>query len=217
MISPLRGGGKLADKIFNKYNITKEEREEVKNEIASGGGGGGSEEYKYYAIGGIERFEDIPEQIDNFTGIPLSSQSSKILQAVHFLYCEYYCFYMMDRFNTIFSKGYDNMSSAFKSSDNTSTPPYYLFYILIKLPINKKDYVIRTGYNNLKYQIDIKNIQDYYKYFYVFQSTLQYGDPSEEELNEAVNALMEALNPLIMEITEDKYNEVIEYYNNSVE
>lgn len=41
MISPLRGGGKLADKIFNKYNITKEEREEVKNEIANGGGGGG--------------------------------------------------------------------------------------------------------------------------------------------------------------------------------
>ena len=36
-----KGGGKLADKIFNKYNITKEEREEVKNEIANGGGGGG--------------------------------------------------------------------------------------------------------------------------------------------------------------------------------
>lgn len=51
MISPLRGGGKLADKIFNKYNITKEEREEVKNEIASGGGGGGeTSKYKYYAI-----------------------------------------------------------------------------------------------------------------------------------------------------------------------
>ena len=36
-----KGGGKLADKIFNKYNITREEREEVKNEIANGGGGGG--------------------------------------------------------------------------------------------------------------------------------------------------------------------------------
>lgn len=53
MISPLRGGGKLADKIFNKYNITKEEREEVKNEIANGGGGGDTivqYEYEYLII-----------------------------------------------------------------------------------------------------------------------------------------------------------------------
>ena len=46
-----KGGGKLADKIFNKYNITKEEREEVKNEIVNGGGGGDSEDGWYEIIG----------------------------------------------------------------------------------------------------------------------------------------------------------------------
>lgn len=48
-----KGGGKLADKIFNKYNITKEEREEVKNEIANGGGSGDTivqYEYEYLKI-----------------------------------------------------------------------------------------------------------------------------------------------------------------------
>ena len=49
MISHLGGGNKLADKIFNKYNITKEERKEVKNEIANGGGGGDTKDkYVYY-------------------------------------------------------------------------------------------------------------------------------------------------------------------------
>lgn len=45
-----KGGGKLADKIFNKYNITREEREEVKNEIANGGGGGADSEEIWYEV-----------------------------------------------------------------------------------------------------------------------------------------------------------------------
>lgn len=65
-----KGGGKLADKIFNKYNITKEEREEVKNEIANGtGGGGDSEEIEYYMFNiKSEEFIDIlNELVKNFT------------------------------------------------------------------------------------------------------------------------------------------------------
>lgn len=52
-----KGGGKLADKIFNKYNITREEREEVKNEIVNGGGGGDTGikyEYEYLKVNAFE-------------------------------------------------------------------------------------------------------------------------------------------------------------------
>ena len=130
------------------------------------------------------------------------------------LYCEYHCLYLMDRYNGIFAKGYGAMIHLLNSSDYNDRP-YYLFYILVKLPINKKAYIIRNGYNDFKYQIDIKNIQDYYKYFMFLQIILQY-DESSEGLDESINLSMEVLNPLIMEITEDKYNEVIEYYNNTV-
>ena len=62
-----KGGGKLADKIFNKYNITKEERKEIKNEIASGGGGGDSEEPKLKYIYIKIRFSD--ENINDYISI----------------------------------------------------------------------------------------------------------------------------------------------------
>lgn len=56
-----KGGGKLAEKIFNKYNITKEERKEIKNEIASGGGGGDSEEVWYILTASDDLTSDTKE------------------------------------------------------------------------------------------------------------------------------------------------------------
>lgn len=182
-----KGGGKLADKIFNKYNITKEEREEVKNEIASSGTGGDSEEVWYIRKRGVNGVlsNDTLDTLSNF------SNSLCLIEA----YIEWYSPGGASLTKKPISN-YKNENGGYKI-EAFKISPSYLF----------------MG-NGLSY-LNIQDVESLFKEYLNLSSGGQIPPEMEEEINNVINIMMEDINHLYYTGTKQEMLAYLEsIYNN---